>query len=291
MSWSLRESSQLSEEQFLEWSQLLEARTGMILVERQRPYLQSQISMRMRELNCDDYSEYFRLVVTGVKGMAEWSVLVDRLVVNETSFFRHRPSIEFIRSFLQGRIDAGDTLPNFDVWSLGCSSGEETYSLAMVINDCFELANLQPYYGITGTDISTKALVTAKEGRYNERQLEQVTPEEAQRYLEGVETNNGRKQSRVSAKLRDRICFSQGNILNISKMPVVPMDIIFCQNLLIYFRRWLRRDILNNLVERLKPGGILIIGLGEAPDWKHPQMTKVSNDSVQAYTRTIESYT
>lgn len=287
MSWSLRESSQLSEEQFLEWSQLLETRTGMLLVERQRPYLQAQISMRMRELNCDDYSDYFQFVVTGLEGMAEWSILVDRLVVNETSFFRHRPSIEFIRSFLQHRIDAGDTLPNFDVWSLGCSSGEETYSLAMVINDCFELANLQPYYGITGTDISTRALAIAKLARYNERQLEQVTPEEAQRYLEPVETNNGRKQSQVSAKLRDRICFSQGNILNISKMPVVQMDIIFCQNLLIYFRRWLRRDILNNLVERLKPGGVLIIGLGEAPDWKHPQMTKVNHDAVQAYTRTI----
>jgi chemotaxis protein methyltransferase CheR/type IV pilus assembly protein PilK len=259
----------------------------MLLVERQRPYLQAQISMRMRELNCDDYSDYFQLVVTGVKGMAEWSILVDRLVVNETSFFRHRPSIEFIRSFLQRRIDAGDTLPNFDVWSLGCSSGEETYSLAMVINDCYELANLQPYYGVTGTDISTKALAIAKEGRYNERQLEQVTPGEAQRYLTPVEMNNGRKQSQVSAKLRDRICFSQGNVLNLSKMPAVPMDIIFCQNLLIYFRRWLRRDILNNLVDHLKPGGILIIGLGEAPDWKHPQMTKVNNDAVQAYTRTI----
>lgn len=287
MPWSLRESSQLSEEQFLEWSQLLETRTGMLLVERQRPYLQAQISMRMRELNCDDYSDYFQLVVTGVKGMAEWSILVDRLVVNETSFFRHRPSIEFIRSFLQRRIDAGDTLPNFDVWSLGCSSGEETYSLAMVINDCYELANLQPYYGVTGTDISTKALAIAKEGLYSERQLEQVTPGEAQRYLTPVEMNNGRKQSQVSAKLRDRICFSQGNVLNLSKMPAVPMDIIFCQNLLIYFRRWLRRDILNNLVDHLKPGGILIIGLGEAPDWKHPQMTKVNNDAVQAYTRTI----
>ncbi len=287
MAWSLRESSQLSEQQFLEWSQLLEARTGMLLVERQRPYLQAQISMRMRELNCDDYSDYFQLVVTGLKGMAEWSILVDRLVVNETSFFRHRPSIEFIRSFLQRRIDSGGMLPNFDVWSLGCSSGEETYSLAMVINDCYELANLQPYYGVTGTDISTKALAIAKEGLYNQRQLEQVTPSEAQRYLTPIDMNNGRKQSQVSAKLRDRICFSQGNVLNLSKMPAVPMDIIFCQNLLIYFRRWLRRDILNNLVDHLKPGGILIIGLGEAPDWKHPRMTKVNNDAVQAYTRTI----
>lgn len=286
MPWSLRESSQLSEEQFLEWSQLLEMRTGMLLVERQRPYLQSQISMRMRELNCDNYGDYYQLVVSGPSGMAEWSTLVDRLVVNETSFFRHRPSIEFVRSFLQRRIDAGDTLPNFDVWSLGCSSGEETYSLAMVINDCFELANLQPYYGITGTDISTKALAVAKQGLYNERQLEQVTPEEAQRYLLSADTKNGRKHSQVSAKLRDRICFSQGNILNISKMPAVPMDIIFCQNLLIYFRRWLRRDILNNLVDRLKPGGVLIIGLGEAPGWKHPQMTRVNNDAVQAYIRT-----
>ena len=150
----------------------------MQLVERQRPYLQAQVSMRMRELNCDDYNRYFIKVTDGLPGMAEWSVLVDRLVVNETSFFRHRASIEFVRQYIQQRIDRGELLKNFDVWSVGCSTGEEAYSLAMMINDCFELAALEPYYGITATDLSTGALAFARGGCYNARKLEQVTPEE-----------------------------------------------------------------------------------------------------------------
>lgn len=285
MSWSLRTSSELSEKQFSQWSKLLEERTGMQLVERQRPYLQAQISMRMRELDCDDYNFYYQSVIDGLKGMAEWSMLVDRLVVNETSFFRHRPSIEYVRSFLQNRINAGESLKNFDVWSLGCSTGEETYSLAMVINDCFELASIEPYYGITGTDLSSNALNVARKGCYSERKLEQMTPGEVRRYLAPFELPNGKNMSKVNAKLCDRICFNQGNILNLNKMPVVLMDVIYCQNLLVYFRRWLRRDILNNLVGRLKPGGILIIGLGEAADWKHPLMSRVRNDKIQAYVR------
>ena len=291
MSWSLRTPMQLSDPQFLEWSKLLEERTGMQLVERQRVYLQAQISMRMRELECDDYNQYYQLVNDGFKGLAEWSILVDRLVVNETSFFRHRGSVEFVRSYLQQRIDSGEALSNFDAWSLGCSTGEEAYSLAMVINDCFELANLQAYYGITGTDISSKALAVAREARYSERKLEQMTPQEAQRYLQPLTAVKGKSESQVNAKLRDRVCFHQGNVLGISKMPVVPMDVIFCQNVLIYFRRWLRRDILNNLVARLKPGGILIIGLGEASGWNHPLMSRVGGEKIQAYMRATEQAT
>src|SRR5690606_5015840 len=89
----------------------------------------------------------------------------------------------------------------------------------------------------------------------------------------------------VVSKLRERVCFTQGNIIRPDCMPRVKVDVIFCQNLLVYFRRWLRRDILNALVDRLKPGGLLIIGLGEAVDWEHPKMHRVSVDDVQAYLR------
>jgi chemotaxis protein methyltransferase CheR/type IV pilus assembly protein PilK len=65
----------------------------------------------------------------------------------------------------------------------------------------------------------------------------------------------------------------------------VQVDVIFCQNLLVYFRRWLRRDVLNALVERLKPGGLLIVGLGEVVDWEHPEMQRTDDDQVQAYVR------
>jgi chemotaxis protein methyltransferase CheR/type IV pilus assembly protein PilK len=235
----------------------------------------------MRELGCTDYNQYYQQVTDGLPGLVEWSVLVDRLADKETSFFRHRPSVEFVRRFLQNRINNRQLHHSFDIWSLGCASGEEPYSLAMAINDCFELAALDPYYGITATDISASVLSHARRGVYSARKLEQVSPEERQRYF--TQTEDGKFE--IAHKLRDRICFSHGNVLQLHTMPLVKMDVIFCQNLLVYFRRWLRRDLLNACADRLKPGGVIIIGLGEALDWEHPNMRRVASDEVQAYIR------
>lgn len=162
MAWSLRKLPTLSDRQFAQWSTLLEERTGIHLVRQQRTLLESQVSIRMRELGLDDYDRYYVEVTHGVSGMMEWSTLVDRIAVKETSFFRHRPSLEYVRRYLQNKINNQQLPGSFDVWSIGCATGEEAYSLAMVINDCFELAALNPYYGITAVDISTTALTKAR---------------------------------------------------------------------------------------------------------------------------------
>jgi chemotaxis protein methyltransferase CheR/type IV pilus assembly protein PilK len=235
----------------------------------------------MKELGYDDYDLYFQQVIEGVSGMLEWSILVDRVAVKETSFFRHRPSLEYVRRYLQNKINNQQLQGSFDLWSVGCATGEEAYSLAMVINDCFELAALDPYYGITGLDISASALSKARAGRYSARKLDEVKHEEIKRYMQ--QRADGSYE--VIAKLRDRVCFTHCNLVRAGSMPAVKVDIIFCQNLLVYFRRWLRRDILNALVERLKPGGLLVIGLGEVVDWEHPRMQRIALDEVQAYLR------
>ncbi len=281
MAWSLRRLPALSDQQFVRWSKLLEERTGIQLAKAQKVLLESQLSIRMRELGYDDYDIYYQQVLDGVSGMLEWSILVDRIAVKETSFFRHRPSLEYVRGYLQNKINNQQLQGSFDVWSVGCATGEEAYSLAMVINDCFELALLDPYYGITALDISATALTRARTGQYSARRLDGIKPEEVKRYMQPCVDQS----YEVVGKLRDRVCFTQGNIIRASSMPRVKVDVIFCQNLLVYFRRWLRRDILNALVDRLKPGGLLIIGLGEVVDWEHPHMHRVPVDEVQAYLR------
>ncbi|NIB39616.1 protein-glutamate O-methyltransferase CheR [Pseudomaricurvus alkylphenolicus] len=281
MAWSLKQAPKLTDVQFERWNKLLEERTGIQVSPHQRGFLQIQLAKRMRELKVKHYNQYFDQVASGALGMVEWSILIDRLVVKETSFFRHRDSVELVRQDLQNRINNQVLTESFEVWSLGCATGEEPYSLAMVINDCFELAGLEPYYGITATDISQPALQHARTGIYSARKLQPVATDEQARYFNRLE--DGRMQ--VIDKLRDRVCFSPGNLLKISEVPRVALDIIFCQNVLIYFRRWLRREILNELATRLKPGGILLIGLGEIVDWEHPGLQRVPDDRVQAYIR------
>ncbi|MBC6906025.1 protein-glutamate O-methyltransferase CheR [Saccharophagus sp. K07] len=286
MVWSLQSVPALSDAQFALWSKLLEERAGIYLGEQKKVFLQTQVAMRMRELGYSDYGEYYQRVVDGVAGMVEWSLLVDRLVVNETSFFRHRPSIDFVGRHVAAhlqRVKAGDgSSAAFDLWSIGCSSGEEPYSLAMVMSDAYQNAGLEPRYAITGTDISRAALGVARAGIYGARKVQMVDDNYRQRYFLQVADN----QYQISSLLRDRICFTHGNVLNINEMPVIQVDAIFCQNLLVYFRRWLREQILNAFVARLKPGGILVIGLGEVVDWTHPDMKRVAADGVQAYIHT-----
>ncbi len=92
-------------------------------------------------------------------------------------------------------------------------------------------------------------------------------------------------QYQVVPVLRDRVCFTRLNILELAQAPIRALDIIFCQNLLIYFRRWRRRELLNQLAKRLAPDGVVMIGLGEIMDWDNPLLEPVADDRVQAYRR------
>jgi type IV pilus assembly protein PilK len=267
MGWSLRTLPTLSLEQFAQWCKLLEERTGMQLVPQHKALLESQISSRMRELGIDDYDRYYQQVTNGASGMLEWTVIIDR------------PSLEYVRHYLQHKINNQSLAQSFDVWSVGCATGEEAYSLAMVINDCFELAALNPYYGITAFDLSVSALAAARKGRYAKRKIEANKAEEFKRYTK--QTTDGNYE--IVSRLRERVCFTQANIINHNNLPGVKVDVIFCQNLLVYFRRWLRRDILNAFTEHLKPGGILVTGLGEVTEWEHPKMQRITADEVQIY--------
>lgn len=285
MVWSFKKTDALSSQQFFLWENLLEKRTGIQLAQSQHVLLQAQISIRMRELGVEDYQQYFDFVDDDIAGIAEWQILVDRLVVKETSFFRHRPSLALVKDLVEKKIaqqllvESPQKNDSFEIWSVGCSTGEEPYALAAIVSDCFEAADVPPYFGVAGVDISLPALSIARQGVYSRRSLALLEGDELSRYFRHQEKD----KYQVIDKIKKRVCFSQVNILDLQCKPVQLMDVIFCQNVLIYFRRWRRREILKQLVRRLKPGGILIIGLGELTDWSHEELRRVDSREVQAY--------
>ena len=282
MSWSFKKPDALPEQQFSLWENLLEKRTGIQLTLGQQVLLQTQVSMRMRELGTENYIEYFnRVCGDDSDSIAEWQILVDRLVVKETTFFRHRPSLNLVKQFLKERVAQLKPKDSLQMWSVGCSTGEEPYALAAIANDCFVERELPAYFGVTAVDISLPALAIAREGVYGRRSLRLLDKGELQRYFEPYRDN----LYRVADVVKQRVCFSQLNILHLKNRPLQPMDIIFCQNVLIYFRRWRRREILNQLVKHLKPGGILVIGLGEVTDWEHVNIKRIAYEESQAYVK------
>lgn len=278
--WALQPVLEMSADEFQRWQALLEARTGVVLQEQRKAFLQTNLSSRMRELGVGEYADYYRQVTDGPRGAVEWSVLLDRLTVQETRFFRHPASFEVLEAYLEARLQQPLTKP-WEFWSVGCSSGEEPYSLAITAAQVLREAGLPEHFAVTGTDISLNALNKAREGRFAARKLEQLDSHIAQRYF----TAEPDGSFKILPNLALQVCCAKLNVLELANAPMAGMDVIFCQNLLIYFRRWRRREILNCLAERLAPGGLLVIGVGEVAGWQHPDLIPVADERVLAFTR------
>lgn len=285
--WALKPLADMSAAEFHAWQTLLEERTGLVINEQRRAFLQTSLSARMRELDVIDYASYYQQVTDGPRGAVEWSILLDRLTVQETRFFRHPPSFALLQDYLRERLQREPAGAPWALWSVGCSSGEEPYSLAISAAEVLRESAAPEHFGVTGTDISLSALSKARDGLYAARKLEQLEQ------LEQLEESLGERyfcvqddgRFKVIPSLAARVCCARLNVLELAKAPMSGMDVIFCQNLLIYFRRWRRREILNRLAERLAPGGLLVVGVGEVVGWQHPDLVPVANDQVLAFTR------
>lgn len=259
----------------------MEARIGIKLGEHQRQFLQTQVALRMREIGLEDFGEYFKHVTDGVSGKLEWSILLDRLVVKETNFFRHQPSLSFVCKHLQDKINNDSIDGSYDIWSLGCSTGEEPYSLAMLVNESYELAKRDAFFGIMASDISRVAVSIGKAGVYPERKLDFVPKALRHKYF----SRSGTGKYRFDHEVSEKICFNCANVMQVQEMPRMQFDVIYCQNMLVYFRRELRHKLLDELASRLKTGGILVVGLGEVVNWNHSDVVRVMDSQVQAYQR------
>ncbi|SDW38695.1 type IV pilus assembly protein PilK [Pseudomonas kuykendallii] len=279
--WALKPLAEMSAAEFHDWRTLLETRTGLVINEGRQVFLQTNLSARMRELGIDDYTSYYRQVVEGPRGAVEWSKLLDHLTIQETRFFRHRPSFDLLDRYLRERLERQGMPSAWSLWSVGCSTGEEPYSLAIAAAEVLHDSPWPEHFGVTGTDISLSALSRAREAHYDLRRLEPMGDERRERYFD----RRGDGRYEISAELAARVCCARLNVLELSKAPMSGMDVIFCQNLLIYFRRWRRREILNRLAERLAPGGLLVVGVGEVAGWQHPDLVPVADEQVLAFTR------
>ena len=273
---------EMDDVQFRQWARLLERRTGMSVPAERKSHLVTSLGLRMREIGCSSYEEYLDIVTSALSGAQEWGILVDRLTVHETRFFRHPHSLALVRDHILARPEPqnGERL-TFTAWSVGCATGEEAYSLAMVIQQALDSRGTSGYFGVLGSDISQPALSTARAGIYNRRRMQRVPRDIGERYF--VARDDGRFE--VLEAVRRRMCFVRKNVLDIGDEWLGKLDIIYCQNLLIYFDRDRRQSIVDAMVRHLLPNGLLILGPGELVNWSHPAMEKVRSGHTLAYRR------
>jgi chemotaxis methyl-accepting protein methylase len=279
--WTYQPPRELSKQQFSRWLALLETRTGISFA-RHQLILQTGLFQRMRETGAVDVDEYFEQASSVPDGLAEWVQLLDRVTVKETRFFREPAAFAVVHHYLCTRLkQQGENNASLNLWSVGCSSGEEAYSLAMIADDAIGNSLADCHLAVTATDISSAALKIARQGRYVAQKLTALQPRFKSRYAERVSAT----EYQLVDSLRQRLCFTRGNVLNVADMPRQAMDVIYCQNVLIYFRHACQLQVLDSLVEHLKPGGMLVFGSAEAAGWHHPAMRRSADVAVRAYNK------
>jgi len=260
----------LSNKDFEFLSSLIREETGICLSEQKQALLMARLQARLRELNLNDFHQYCQLLRARKTRQTELPHLINRITTNETYFYRSEKHFAFLQQEVLAQLQDRDFLVKpLRIWSAGCSSGEEVYTIAILVQETLPAV---PPGGIRilGTDIDTEVLQQAKNGRYPARKLEKLPPLLRKKYFQRVEWN-GQPFYQVRPELRRLVAFRQHNLLKDPPPVRNTVDCVFCRNVLIYFRTEEQQQAIENLTVALRPGGYLFLGHSESLI-RHPQL-------------------
>jgi chemotaxis protein methyltransferase CheR len=227
---------------------------GITMSEQKKALVEGRLSKRLTLHNLESFGQYFKLLMSG-EHPDEVQVAVDLLTTNETYFFREIKHFEFLRT---QALAARARAQPFRVWSAASSSGEEAYSIAMVLADCLETTPWE----VLGTDISTHVLKGAAKALYTMERARHIPPDYLRRFcLKGSGEHHGTLL--IERNLRSRVLFRQLN-LNVPLPNIGKFDVVFLRNVMIYFSDDTKREVVARVISAVKPGGYFCVGHSES---------------------------
>jgi chemotaxis protein methyltransferase CheR len=256
-----RSDRKMSDAEFRMLSELLRRRCGLHFGSESRFILEKRVARRLREIEVTSFSAYHYLVRNTAGGGGEFAQLVDELTTNETYFFRERSQLRALiteiipelRRQRDTRIDAP-----VSIWSAGCSSGEEPYSIVVLAQQAGLVPGVD--FRVYASDISQRMLHKARQGAYREASFRETDASLRDRYFaekEGL--------WRISDGIKEHVDFIHLNLLDRSKIALLgAMDVILCRNVIIYFDVETKRQVIQTFYEKLRPGGHLLLGHSES---------------------------
>lgn len=244
----------LSEREFEQFRNLIYRIAGISMSPAKKPLIVSRLAKRVQHHRLASFQDYFHLI-TSPQGQQELQVAVDYLTTNETHFFREPRHFDYLRQHI---IPARQIGRGLRVWSAACSSGEEPYSIAMVLDD---VMGSTPWE-IVASDLSTRILEKARSGLYPIARLPEIPKPYLNRYcLKGVGEYDGTLL--IEKFLRDRVHFMSHNLMEAAPK-LEPFDVIFLRNVMIYFDQDTKRQVVSRLMPLLRPGGYFLVGHSES---------------------------
>jgi chemotaxis protein methyltransferase CheR len=250
---------QLSPSTFTDLRNLIYERTGIFFPDNKKYVLESRLQTRLKERKCASYEEYLQLLKYDAWRDKELNAVYNLVTTNETSFYRDLPQLqEFTNTIVPAVAKANASTSRIRVWSAACSSGDEPYTLAMMMLEHPALANWT--LELLGSDISETALTAARMAVYGSYAIRNVPAVLTNKYFQREDG-----QYVLSEKVKQLVKFAHMNLYDESRLKIVRgMDVIFCRNCLIYFDDKAKRKIVNNLADCLRPQGYLVIGFSES---------------------------
>lgn len=233
-------------------------KTGIFLRDEKAYFLENRLESRFQEIHCDNIQEYYHLLKYDSSG-SEMDTLTELLTTNETFFFRDSKQLytfsqEALTQVVNNKREKGKR--TLTIWSAGCSTGEEPYTLAMMAQEAARGMTIR----IIATDINSKVLDIARQGIYYGRSLKDVPPQYLERYFIRSE-----KGFEVVPDIKNMVEFMQLNLVDRVRMRLLnDLDFIFCRNVLIYFSAPVAKQVINCFYDSLNKGGYIFLGLAES---------------------------
>lgn len=235
---------------------------GIKLPLAKKSMLESRLNKKVKSLGLNSYKEFLDFIFSDQGKQGELFNVIDLITTNKTDFFREAAHFHFLSKEFLARYTSENNRNNIKIWSAGCSSGEEPYTIIMTMEE-YKKQHPEVTYSLIASDVSTRVIQTAYQGIYDIEKIEPVPLEMKRSYFLRSKANP--KVVRVKPQFRKKIQFKRINFMdNHYNMMKADYDIIFCRNVLIYFDKATQERVINKFCSHLKPGGLLFLGHSES---------------------------
>ncbi len=256
-------SFDLKPEDFRRFAAFVESELGIQLPPAKATMFQGRLARRLRELNIPSAAQYWDYLFHSPAGERELIHFIDAITTNKTDFFREPQHFDFLTRHVVAEFHRENPALKFNLWCAGCSSGEEPYTIAMVLSEFARSGTLGFDFSILATDVSTRVLNQAQTGIYDESQSSAIPSHLRAKYLLRSKDPSSRR-TRIVSSLREHVSFHRLNFKDEDYRVRGHFDVIFFRNVMIYFDKPTQQEIVNKLCRNLKPGGYLFVGHSES---------------------------